>query len=196
MIATLRRPPGFIALLARIDRYGLGAVRRIGSTPLNSPVAAFCHLGRGGLVWFALAPLVGSGRRPLSRLEGSAISVFAIGSALGGSTAMARTVSRQRPCDQDVRSLIPCPEGGSFPSDQAAASFAAAEILGWFAPPARQWMLGTAAMLALARVAAGVHYPSDVIAGGIVGAAIGRGSRVVAGSRSNRKIKVDPVWAR
>jgi undecaprenyl-diphosphatase len=189
MIATLRRPPDFIAPLARIDRDGLGAVRRIGSTPLNSAVAAFCHLGRGGLVWFALAPLVGSGRRPLSRLEGSAISVFAIGSALGSSTAIAHALPRQRPCDRDGRSLIPCPEGGSFPSDVAAASFAAAEILGWFAPPARRWMLGTAAMLALARVAAGVHYPSDVIAGGIVGAAIGRASRVVAGRRSESQGK-------
>src|SRR5215211_2156187 len=156
MIGTLRRQLcSLVAPLAPIDRYGLRAVRRVGSTPLDSAVAAFCHLGRGGLVWFSLAPVVGSGRRPLGRLEGTAISVLAIGSALAGSTAMARAVSRQRPCDQGVRSLIPCPAGGSFPSDQAAASFAAAEILGWFAPPARQWMLAIAATLAVARVVAG-----------------------------------------
>jgi membrane-associated phospholipid phosphatase len=186
MIATLRRHlRSLVAPLAPVDRYPLRAVRRVGSTPLDGAVAAFCHLGRGGLVWFALAPLVGSGRRPLSRLEGTAISVLAIGSALSGSIGIARTVSRPRPCDRGVRSLIRCPEGGSFPSDQTAASFAAAEILGWFAPPARQWMLGTAAILAVARVAAGVHYPSDVIAGGIIGAAIGRGSRAVAEHRSS-----------
>jgi len=194
MIGTLRRQLcSLVAPLAPIDRYGLRAVRRVGSTPLDSAVAAFCHLGRGGLVWFALAPLVGSGRRPLGRLEGTAISVLAIGSALAGSTAMARAVSRQRPCDQGVRSLIPCPEGGSFPSDQAAASFAAAEILGWFAPPARQWMLAIAATLAVARVVAGVHYPSDVIAGSIMGAAVGRGSRAVAERRSSADRKLDPA---
>jgi membrane-associated phospholipid phosphatase len=181
VIDTLRHQLGRLAApLAPLDRYGLRAGRKVGPTPLGTAVVTFCHLGRGGLVWFALAPLVGSGRRPLSRLKGSAISVFAIGAALGGSTALARTVSRPRPCDQSVRSLIPCPDGGSFPSDQAAAAVAAAEILGWFAPPARPWMLGAAAALAVARVAAGVHYPSDVIAGGIVGAAIGRGSRVIA----------------
>jgi membrane-associated phospholipid phosphatase len=192
MIGTLRRQ--LCSLVAPIDRYGLRAVRRVGSTPLKSAVAAFCHLGRGGLVWLALAPLVGSGRRPLSRFEGTAISVLAIGSALGGSTAIARIASRQRPCDQGVRSLIPCPEGGSFPSDQAAASFAAAEILGWFAPAARQWMLWTAAILAVARVAGGVHYPSDVVAGSIMGAAIGRGSRAVARRRSSSdRAKLDPA---
>src|SRR5215211_6049687 len=88
MIGTLRRQLcSLVAPLAPIDRYGLRAVRRVGSTPLDSAVAAFCHLGRGGLVWFALAPLVGSGRRPLGRLEGTAISVLAIGSALAGSAA-------------------------------------------------------------------------------------------------------------
>jgi membrane-associated phospholipid phosphatase len=195
MIGTLRSQLcDQVARLAPIDRYGLRAVQRVGSTPLNSAIAAFCHLGRGGLVWLALAPVVGSGRRPLSRLEATAISVCAIGSALGGSTAIAHTVSRQRPCDQGFRSLTPCPEGGSFPSDQAAASFAAAEILGWFAPAARQWMLGTAATLAVARVAAGVHYPTDVIAGGIIGGAIGRGSRAVAERRSTpERAKLAPA---
>jgi membrane-associated phospholipid phosphatase len=195
MIGTLRRQLcSLVARLAPMDRNGLRAVQRVRSTPLNRAAAAFCHLGRGGLVWFALTPLVGSGRRPISPFEGTAISVLAIGSALGGSTAIARIASRQRPCDQGVRSLIPCPEGGSFPSDQAAASFAAAEILGWFAPAARQWMLGTAAILAVARVVAGVHYPSDVVAGGIIGGAIGRGSSAVAERRSRQdRAKLAPA---
>jgi hypothetical protein len=55
------------------DRYGLRAVRRVGSTPLNSAVAAFCHLGRGGL-WFALTLLVGLGRR--TRRDRTARRVF------------------------------------------------------------------------------------------------------------------------
>jgi len=51
-------------------------------------------------------------------------------------------------------------------------------------------MLATAATLAVARVVAGVHYPSDVIAGSIMGAAIGRGSRAVAERRSSADRKL------
>ena len=182
------------APLAALDEYAVKTMRRAGSTPLKSAIVAFSHLGRGGAASFALALLVGSGHRPLGRIEGTAVSVAAIGCALGGSTAIARSVSRPRPCDQRVRSLIPCPEGGSFPSDQAAAAFAAAEVIGWLAPPARKLMLGTAATLAVARVAAGVHYPSDVIAGGIIGGAIGRAARAIAERRSSsRRPAVDPA---
>jgi membrane-associated phospholipid phosphatase len=175
------------APLSTLDEYAVKTMRRAGSTPLKSAIVACSHLGRGGAASFALALLVGSGRRPLGRIEATAVSVAAIGCALGCSTAIARSVSRPRPCDQGVRSLIPCPEGGSFPSDQAAAAFAAAEVIGWFAPPARKLMLGTAATLAVARVAAGVHYPSDVIAGGIIGGAIGRAARAIAERRSSSR---------
>jgi len=54
-------------------------------------------------------------------------------------------------------------------------------------------MLAIAATLAVARVVAGVHYPSDVIAGSIMGAAVGRGSRAVAERRSSADRKLDPA---
>ena len=57
----------------------------------------------------------------------------------------------------------------SFPSGHATTAFALAAVIGFVSP---RWFypgLGLAAVVALSRVTEGVHYPSDVIAGAIVG---------------------------
>jgi membrane-associated phospholipid phosphatase len=130
-----------------------------------------------------LALLIGQGRRGLGRLEATALSVAAIGGALLGSSALARMLGRPRPCHRGIQPLVPCPEGGSLPSDQTAASFAAAVFLGSLRPDRRTWMRAAAATVALARVAAGVHYATDVVAGGAFGAAIGWAARRIAERR-------------
>jgi undecaprenyl-diphosphatase len=85
-------------------------------------------------------------------------------------------VGRARPCDAmgwcsaiDVAS----PGGHSFPSGHAAGSFAFA---GFVAVRLPRWTLVAgiyAAIVAWSRCALGVHYPSDVIAGALLGMTIG-----------------------
>ena len=112
------------------------------------------------------------------------ISASAIGSAYLASVALARLIERPRPCARGARARIPCPTGGSFPSDQAAAAFAAARILGWLEPSAATPLRGAASAVAIARVAARVHYPSDVIAGAAIGAAAGRAAATIGARRA------------
>jgi undecaprenyl-diphosphatase len=58
----------------------------------------------------------------------------------------------------------------SFPSDHAALAFAVAATFA-YAWPQRRWaFIAVAAAIALGRVMAGVHYPSDVLAGAALGA--------------------------
>ncbi len=82
---------------------------------------------------------------------------------------------RIRPCHvlTDVHLLVSCGSGLSFPSSHAVNNFAAAVILSSFY---RKWLwvfMSFAALVAFSRVSVGVHYPSDILAGAVLGAGIG-----------------------
>src|SRR6185312_90854 len=88
------------------------------------------------------------------------------------------TVGRVRPCDALAWCPplgVPSPGGHSFPSGHAAGSFAFAAFVALRAPrwavPAILW----AVLVAWSRVVLGVHYPSDVLAGALLGTAVGIG---------------------
>jgi undecaprenyl-diphosphatase len=57
----------------------------------------------------------------------------------------------------------------SFPSDHATLAFAVAAVLAYAWPNRASWFLAAAALIALGRVMAGVHYPSDILAGAALG---------------------------
>lgn len=93
-----------------------------------------------------------------------------------------KTVERPRPCREvsltpSARTLVHCGGGYSFTSSHATNHFAVAIFLflGW----ARQWgrwrylLLGWAAIVALAQVYVGVHYPLDILGGTILGSTLG-----------------------
>lgn len=106
-------------------------------------------------------------RRKRPRLAGYvAISVF--GAELV-SVLMKSVVARVRPCADAVS----CPHTTSFPSGHAvgAAAFWATAVVLLLPVVGRRawWLLVIPPVVALSRVLLGVHYPSDVIAGLLVG---------------------------
>jgi membrane-associated phospholipid phosphatase len=60
-------------------------------------------------------------------------------------------------------------EYASFPSGHATDAFAAATAIGALWPQARPWMWTYAVIIAVSRVVLTAHFPSDVLAGAIVG---------------------------
>jgi undecaprenyl-diphosphatase len=63
--------------------------------------------------------------------------------------------------------------GPSFPSNHAANTFAGATVLAWYFPSLAPYFYLFAGLVAVSRVALGVHYPSDVLAGALLGMLIG-----------------------
>jgi undecaprenyl-diphosphatase len=109
---------------------------------------------------------------PLIRCAATTWAVYA------GSLALARVVRRPRPFEtRDLRVLIERPQGPSLPSDQVAAAFAASSLLASAVPSAGPFIYAAAASVGLCRVLAGVHYPGDVVAAALLGAAVGAAAR-------------------
>lgn len=82
---------------------------------------------------------------------------------------------RIRPCNalSDVITPVGCAGGFSFPSNHALNNFAAAFFLLRLFPVYKWIFLAVAILISISRIYLGVHYPSDVIGGALIGAAFG-----------------------
>ena len=80
------------------------------------------------------------------------------------------TVRRRRPELDGLPALSPVVSGLSFPSAHATTSFAAARAYTGLVSPAA--LYAAAVAFGLTRPYLGVHYPSDVLAGVVVGTAV------------------------
>jgi len=82
---------------------------------------------------------------------------------------------RVRPCKalEGVRMLVSCGSGFSFPSSHAVNNFAGAYVISHFYKKQKWYWFTFAALVALSRSYVGVHYPSDILAGGIIGIGVG-----------------------
>jgi len=77
-----------------------------------------------------------------------------------------RSVNRERPADAASGStVIDAPDRFSFPSGHSAAAMAVAAMYALTFPALGIWLLPIAVLVGYSRVALGVHYPLDVIAG-------------------------------
>jgi len=97
------------------------------------------------------------------------------------SSVIKELVGRPRPCHflngvtvvPDVHLIVSCGSGKSFPSSHAVNNFALASLLAFYYRRWQWWFFSWAAVVAISRVAVGVHYPSDIVGGALLGAGLG-----------------------
>lgn len=82
---------------------------------------------------------------------------------------------RVRPCNTLADAITPlgCAGGYSFPSNHALNNFAAAVFLLRIFPVYKWIFISTAILISISRIYLGVHYPSDVLGGAILGIGFG-----------------------
>lgn len=85
------------------------------------------------------------------------------------------TFERIRPCNAlpDVRLVLTCNGSFSFPSSHAVNNFAVAVFYYKLFPKLKWILLISAGLMAFSRPYIGVHYPSDIFFGAIIGSAVG-----------------------
>lgn len=81
---------------------------------------------------------------------------------------------RIRPCKilDNVRLLVNCGSGKSFPSSHAVNNFAAAFVITHYYKQYKWVAYSVASLIAYSRVYVGVHFPIDIIAGAVIGVLI------------------------
>lgn len=139
--------------------------------PLDVAFEAITHLGSFGAVWLlAAAALAVAWRRPMifARVGAAALTAELVSATIKDYTDRPRPPLRM----PDPEPLVGLPGTSSFPSGHSTVAFACAAMLARtdrrLAIPA----FALAAAIAWSRVYVGVHYPSDVLAGAVLGVAL------------------------
>ena len=159
-------------MLHELDVAGL-RLARAGSPSAATvrAVARFSSLGEHARIWLALGAL-GALLDRRRRAQWRA-ATRRVGLAYVVNTALKLVVRRPRPRDATAPQLTGTPTQLSFPSAHATTGFAAARLYSRLGMPAPA-LHALAAALAWSRVFLGVHYPSDVIGGALLGRVLGR----------------------
>lgn len=142
------------------------------SASLSVLAAPYTMLGNRGLMWIALS-LVMLCFRKTRKAGALALCAMALGLVVTNLT-IKPLVSRPRPwlMVEGLGHIVEEKDPNSFPSGHTCAAFAAGMV--WMRTLPWRWgriaAVAAAVLMGLSRLYVGVHYPSDVLAGALIGA--------------------------
>jgi undecaprenyl-diphosphatase len=133
---------------------------------------AATRAGDGWLWWtVGAAVLVFGGPE---RFRAAAAAILAAGTGIVIFLRIKKATGRKRPCEYEPHcwaDLLP-PDQFSFPSGHTISAFSVAVSLSLFYPDVAPALLFCALSVAASRIVLGMHFLSDVVAGGALGTAL------------------------
>ena len=160
-------------MLTQIDFGILNFIQQYIAGPALDTVMAFItHLGDYGILWIGICLVFLT--MPKHRKNGLILASAMVAGLIICNLLLKNIIARPRPfMINDFPIIINPPMGYSFPSGHSSISFVAASVIAAryrkYAPLAYL----TASLIALSRIYLYVHYPSDVVAGALMGILIG-----------------------
>ena len=141
----------------------------------------FTYIGEVGVIWIVLAVILLFFSK--TRKCGIYLAIALILDALLVNLLIKNIVKRERPFEysEKLKDYIlylkyKLPKDYSFPSGHTAVSFCASTVLTYFYKKKAIPAIIVTIIIALSRLYIGVHYPTDVLLGAIIGVVIGVGS--------------------
>jgi len=191
-VSPSRRRPRWLEDLQQVDIAVYAAIATTPTPALDRALRRLSQAADYSRLWIGcgalLALLAGPDGRRAAELGLGSLGVTATVVNVG----MKRFGRRRRPdrarAGVPLVRHVPAPDSSSFPSGHSAAAFAFATGVGHTMPHAAVPLRALAALVAYSRVHTGVHYPGDVLAGALIGAAIAQ-AYVSSSSRSARMIR-------
>ena len=137
---------------------------------LTSVMKDITNLGNAGILWILITIVLLLDKK--TRNVGYMSALALIGSLIVDNILLKNLVARTRPYEviDGLKLLIEKQSDYSFPSGHTGSSFASAIVL-WKELPRKYGVMAliVAVLIAYSRLYVGVHYPSDVLAGVVIG---------------------------
>ncbi len=156
-----------------LDQRLMARSRVLRSPRLDRALVTVTRAANYSRLWLCTAGLLAARGGPRGRsAAGRGLAAIALAASIANGPVKL-LVRRRRPRSRSGATLIHMPRSTSFPSGHSASAFAFATGASAELPVLAPLLVPLAGAVAYSRVHVGVHYPSDVAAGALIGIGAG-----------------------